>query len=180
MNVIAECNGCKKQFTPPHFNSRCCSVLCKKISRTLSRNYRSKPTAKKLAVIRSTRCLKNSPYLQEEKKKRDSAFAKTERGREINKKSVKLYLATEKGKICRKNGKHRRRQLEKTGRITAKEWALKLKQYQYKCVYCESDENIEMDHIIPLSKGGDHNINNIQPLCRSCNAKKGNKILWAI
>src|SRR3990167_7445241 len=160
MNVLAECNGCKKQFTPPHFNSRCCSVLCKKISRTLSR--------------------KKYKLSCKEKKKRDSAFAKTERGREINKKSVKLYLATEKGKICRKNGKHRRRQLEKTGRITAKEWALKLKQYQYKCVYCESDENIEMDHIIPLSKGGDHNINNIQPLCRSCNAKKGNKILWAI
>ena len=207
MNAPVKCNGCQKEFTPPHFNSKCCSDKCRKKSRSLvikrykdsdkgiastkrwqasdlfknnEKVYRSHPKAKKLAVIRSTRCLKNNPHLQEAKRKRDREFSKSERGREINKRSVKIYFATDNGKIQRKNAKHRRRQREHTGKVTAKEWALKLKEFDYKCAHCCTDENIEMDHIMPLSKGGKHNIDNIQPLCRSCNSKKGNKILWAI
>lgn len=34
----------------------------------------------------------------------------------------------------------------------------------------------EMDHIIPLAKGGDHSYSNCQCLCRQCNNKKQEKI----
>jgi 5-methylcytosine-specific restriction endonuclease McrA len=34
-----------------------------------------------------------------------------------------------------------------------------------------------IDHIIPLSKGGQHSRGNIAPACPSCNIKKGAKIL---
>ncbi len=44
-----------------------------------------------------------------------------------------------------------------------------------RCVFCGSPNRITRDHIIPLSRGGKGRKNNIQPLCHSCNQKKGNK-----
>jgi hypothetical protein len=44
------------------------------------------------------------------------------------------------------------------------------------CVECGSRENLEFDHIIPVSKGGATTYRNLQILCRNCNAKKSNKI----
>jgi 5-methylcytosine-specific restriction endonuclease McrA len=39
------------------------------------------------------------------------------------------------------------------------------------------DDNApEMDHIIPLAKGGEHSYNNVQCLCRTCNAEKGERL----
>lgn len=45
-----------------------------------------------------------------------------------------------------------------------------------RCVLCGSQENLEFDHIIPLSKGGSNTVRNIQLLCQKCNREKSNKI----
>jgi len=42
------------------------------------------------------------------------------------------------------------------------------------CVHCGATENIQVDHIIPLSKGGPHSIGNLMSLCGSCNSSKHN------
>jgi 5-methylcytosine-specific restriction endonuclease McrA len=34
----------------------------------------------------------------------------------------------------------------------------------------------ELDHIIPLAKGGDHTKSNVQCVCASCNRKKGARL----
>ena len=43
------------------------------------------------------------------------------------------------------------------------------------CVRCGGDDFIEIDHIVPLAKGGDNSIENLQPLCINCNTKKRDK-----
>jgi len=65
------------------------------------------------------------------------------------------------------------------GRFTTEEWELLKKAYGNKCAKCKNKEwkePLTVDHIIPLSKGGSNYISNIQPLCRSCNSSKRDKI----
>ena len=45
----------------------------------------------------------------------------------------------------------------------------------HKCVKCGSDKDLHIDHIIPFSKGGKTEENNLQTLCKVCNLKKRNK-----
>ena len=44
------------------------------------------------------------------------------------------------------------------------------------CVQCGSKEQLQFDHIIPVSKGGATTTENLQLLCQACNAKKSNRI----
>lgn len=52
-----------------------------------------------------------------------------------------------------------------------------------KCVYCNSTNDITIDHIVPLTKNGTNSLHNLVLACRSCNSKKRNKyllnFLWA-
>jgi 5-methylcytosine-specific restriction endonuclease McrA len=43
------------------------------------------------------------------------------------------------------------------------------------CEQCGSHGRIEIDHIEPLSKGGEHGWENFAGLCQSCNSSKGDK-----
>jgi len=63
------------------------------------------------------------------------------------------------------------------GSFTIKEWNDLKKKYNFKCAICGRRKKLTVDHIIPLSKGGTNYIDNIQPLCKSCNSSKNNKLL---
>jgi len=45
----------------------------------------------------------------------------------------------------------------------------------FKCVYCDSNKNLTLDHLIPKSKGGKNDWLNLVTCCDSCNKRKGDK-----
>ena len=74
---------------------------------------------------------------------------------------------------------HRRRALARNapGKYTAQEWKELVDIYERKCLCCGRDDlKLTVDHVVPLSRGGSNYIDNTQPLCISCNDKKGAKI----
>jgi 5-methylcytosine-specific restriction endonuclease McrA len=75
---------------------------------------------------------------------------------------------------------HRRRRARKKGAggvVSESAWMQLCNHYGNVCLRCGSSENITQDHIVPLSKGGSHTIDNLQPLCKSCNCSKHDKIV---
>lgn len=55
-----------------------------------------------------------------------------------------------------------------------------LQRDNHQCVSCGKSPptvTLEVDHIIPFSKGGNNDINNLQTLCFECNRGKGTRIM---
>jgi len=50
------------------------------------------------------------------------------------------------------------------------------KRDRFQCTYCGvpgTEAELEVDHIVPLAKGGSNHMSNLTTACRKCNAKKG-------
>ena len=66
--------------------------------------------------------------------------------------------------------------------FTQKQWKYKLNLTKGFCVNCQNNvgiNNLQIDHIIPISKvekGHVYTIDDVQPLCRSCNCSKADKV----
>ena len=75
------------------------------------------------------------------------------------------------------NLKNRKRQKLMNGKNISIKEINKLKELaDNKCCYCGRSESLQMDHYVPLSKGGAHHISNIVIACKKCNLSKKDKL----
>jgi 5-methylcytosine-specific restriction endonuclease McrA len=44
--------------------------------------------------------------------------------------------------------------------------------FEHCCAYCGCSGDLEIEHVIPISKGGEHHLGNIVPACTRCNTSK--------
>lgn len=126
-----------------------------------------KISEKCIEVLRS-HCGKNSPAW-----KGGISFQK-----DYRKNKTKEWKRNNYDKVLFYNLKRRTRLMSADGTHSFEEWEILKAQYDFTCVRCgmrEPEIKLTQDHIIPLSKGGSDNIENIQPLCRSCNSIKNTK-----
>ena len=74
---------------------------------------------------------------------------------------------------------HRRRQWvgEPPG-VSMSDWIRLVDRYGGRCAYCgEPSNRLQMDHVLPLSRGGRHAIGNVLPACKRCNNAKSSRLL---
>lgn len=70
----------------------------------------------------------------------------------------------------------------KSGEITmssiTRELKMQIRSTEKNCEYCGGLDNLSWDHIIPQSKCGQDNADNLILCCKSCNSSKGSKCLY--
>ena len=49
------------------------------------------------------------------------------------------------------------------------------KRDHYQCVYCGSNKDLTLDHVLPKSRGGGNEWTNLVTSCFKCNLRKGNR-----
>ncbi len=192
------CKKCGKKFKPTIWNHVYCGSKTKKIGCSwinvnTDRSKRRWRNDKKYQEFqkeygkewKKEQRIKNTPYAQKQRESKRiyhrSIQGKAQAAR-WRKKNIKKILVWNRQRILRKRGI--------IGFHSEAEWEGLKKKYNYHCARCRISEKelkkiwegtsfakLTKDHIIPVDKGGTDFINNIQPLCISCNAKKNNKIL---
>lgn len=127
------------------------------------------------------------PYCRvskEEQRRKATITARTwrdknrEKVREVNRKSYHRNKIKNNYGLYSRNYKSKVR-AGRDGTITKRELEELLVKQNGRCTVCVEllGRDKEIDHKIPISKGGKHSIGNIQWTCRRCNRVKGNKIL---
>lgn len=118
----------------------------------------------------------------EEHKEERVAYDKQyyEENRETRLKQSKQWSKNNPDKWKERNQNRRAREVGNGGAHTAQEWINLKEKYNHTCLSCRRQEpeiKLTEDHVLPLIKGGTNFIDNIQPLCLSCNCSKQDKTI---
>ncbi|QDL08452.1 HNH endonuclease [Brasilonema octagenarum UFV-E1] len=100
--------------------------------------------------------------------------ANSEKADKSKKPKVKKSAATKSRTKSKQDSSKRSRHIPASVRVSV------LHKDGYKCVFCgrsSQQVQLEVDHIVPFSKGGSNDLNNLQTLCTDCNRGKGARFL---
>lgn len=74
--------------------------------------------------------------------------------------------------------RRRANKLKAPSQLTAKQWRGIVEYFDGRCAYClEKFDSITVDHVEPLSRGGENSEPNVVPACLSCNSRKQDRTL---
>jgi 5-methylcytosine-specific restriction endonuclease McrA len=79
-------------------------------------------------------------------------------------------------RVRAKNNTRIERERAGGGDLDRHDWKFLVGLAEHKCLCCGEKVKLVMDHIVPVSSGGKTTIHNIQPLCSSCNSRKGKNV----
>lgn len=116
-------------------------------------------------------------------KKRWKKYIKSPKGHKAKLRKDRKYKKSPKGlEAAKRSNTKRRRLLEGANcTLTLQEWEQIQAEQNHRCYYCgKKIDNLTQDHVIPVSRGGEHTKENVVAACMPCNLKKGDKLLSEI
>lgn len=192
--VICEVCGTPKVFLRCFLQinkTRCCSRRCAGIraSRKADAYTRVDCGICGKSFTKRKDHLKQVNYCSQEcaakSRRRNSIWSETSPDREARRRYFRKYDAVNRAKVnalhARWAREHRdvrnRLQLLRraAGKLTQREFEYLWKASKGKCACCSSTDRLQVDHIVPVSKGGRTELANLQILCKKCNVSKGNR-----
>lgn len=199
-----ECFGCGAKIKNTCWNKKYCPKCKKKQHSKISENWAIKnPERKKEIDARRNpekrkayhkkrrkeypehvHNLDKARYIRDGKKRRALVRKYHRENKDAIRNTKRKYRASEHGRLkCQDHGRKRRVIKNNASHsFTLKEWKEKISKTKGICPKCKEDVGIlklTMDHNPPLSKvpkGFVYTINEVKPLCKSCNSKKYNKM----
>lgn len=172
MIKLFRCPKCNKQlrfqdFYPSKHRSTGRMSYCKKCHR----EHRKKK------YIENPEWAKN--YRKEYIKKNPEKVRQTNRSyRRANPDRVRAsnHIYRAKNRKAYSDSLKKRKSME-VGSWSYKQWGVLVWHYSPtgKCLWCGRIRKLTVDHVIPISKNGPNTIDNLQPLCGSCNCTKKEK-----
>lgn len=187
------CPGCGTQFLGKQRNSRYCSHECYVASwhadhpeqvRSHKKKYQHSEHGK---AKRSVWEQENEDELRQKASRyylenRDAAIARAKESERKNPERARArknaWQKTEKGRRTSLQSTRRRiaRKFNAPGAHTIEEFLQLCADFDDHCLCCLKKlerKELSIDHVVPISKGGSDGIENLQPLCRRCNVRKG-------
>ena len=168
----------KKGYKRPPFSKECIRNMKKAQKGRIPWNKGKKETRKEVLQRMKAVCVGRKPTLGKHWKVKDTSKMKGRKGKMSG--MWKDGRCQDKEYLNWIKNKRNRDKRSSEGSHTWGEWEDLKAKYGYTCPCCKKREpmiTLTEDHIIPLSKGGSDNIENIQPLCKVCNSIKHTEII---
>lgn len=94
---------------------------------------------------------------------------------------VMEFFDVEAGEVMSRHLRHwdaEARRLAGRQPISASARALVFERDGYACTYCgDMADQLEVDHVVPVARGGRNSFENLVCACRACNRSKGSKLI---
>jgi 5-methylcytosine-specific restriction endonuclease McrA len=178
------CKQCRREYNKQYYKEKHEKI------KAHQREYGANHRAEELERVRTWR--RENP---EKRKAQDLAYYQRNKDKEAERKAKYRNENLDKVRELARQSYHRNKHkgnysknykirqdriLSNGGAYSTKEWTDLCEAYNYTCLCCERKEpeiKLTPDHVVPLVLGGSSNIDNIQPLCETCNKVKGVKVI---
>jgi len=166
------CRACVKEYSAKYYQKNSAQIKAK------VREYQAANSDKRIEISRRWRANnleKNRQYQRDWMRQYRAENPLSHRRWQKNPEALKQWRADNPDKVILQKQRRRIRELgAESYQIRAMEIARLL---QRSCIYCGSKQDIQIDHVVPLAKGGRHSIGNLAPACKPCNVRKSAKFL---